>query len=104
MWLQVRDLERRQEKEHAREEAKVAKQLQREASERERQTQVMAQEAAAQLQLQVCLITRFESTIKVLAMRMRFYYSISECIWPIKLCFVTAGGACAHPLSCWMRW
>ena len=58
--LQVRDLERRQEKEHAREEAKVAKQLQREASERERQTQVMAQEAAAQLQLQVCLAMRFE--------------------------------------------
>ena len=53
MSLQVRDLERRQEKEHAREEAKAAKQLQREASERERQTQVMAQEAAAQLQLQV---------------------------------------------------
>ena len=53
-WLmQVRDLERRQEKESAREEAKVAKQVQREAAERERQTQVMAQEEAAQLQLQV---------------------------------------------------
>ncbi len=58
--VQVRDLERRQEKETAREEAKSAKALQWEAAERERQAQVMAQEEAAQLQLQVHAFSNLE--------------------------------------------